>query len=360
MPVTQIRGSTQILDGTIPLSKLVSGFSIPTVNLADGTNFLKRDGSVALTATLNAGNHIISSVADPVSAQDAVNLRTLQAGIQGISLRSARGLSVVNQTLSGLPTVDGITYTAGQTILITGNTTASQNGPWNVAVGSWTRPSTWAAASSQKSTMFFVEEGTVYKDTKWIIITDNIVVDTTAVTITQDQSGISYTNGNGLSLVGNAFAIKIGNTIEFNGSQEIQVKINGSSLNASASGLKISDGTGIGQVMLTNALNIPSLQTITGDVSFNGSGVTTISTNSTTGFIKYSNLITSETPTGVINGVNVAFALVNTPVTGQTSVFQNGILLEAGAGNDYTISGSNITMLSPPLSGDKIRVTYVK
>jgi hypothetical protein len=35
-------------------------------------------------------------------------------------------------------------------------------------------------------------------------------------------------------------------------------------------------------------------------------------------------------------------------------------LLEPGAGNDYTISGGTITMLSAPATGDRLKVNYYK
>ena len=65
-----------------------------------------------------------------------------------------------------------------------------------------------------------------------------------------------------------------------------------------------------------------------------------------------------EVPTGDINGSNTAFTLANTPVSGSEKLFRNGIRLQAGAGNDYTISGATITMLSAPVSGEKLTVDY--
>jgi hypothetical protein len=70
--------------------------------------------------------------------------------------------------------------------------------------------------------------------------------------------------------------------------------------------------------------------------------------------------VTRETPTGSINGTNTSFVLANTPVVGSEEVYLNGILQEPGAGNDYTISGSAITYLTAPVTGDKVRVSYVK
>lgn len=70
--------------------------------------------------------------------------------------------------------------------------------------------------------------------------------------------------------------------------------------------------------------------------------------------------VTRETPTGAVNGTNTSFVLANTPVTGSESVFLNGILQEPGVGNDYTISVATITYLTAPVTGDKVRVSYVK
>lgn len=57
---------------------------------------------------------------------------------------------------------------------------------------------------------------------------------------------------------------------------------------------------------------------------------------------------TRETPVGDINGVNTTFT-----ITSATThlIYHNGALLEEGAGNDYTISGTVLTMLWAPESG---------
>lgn len=70
--------------------------------------------------------------------------------------------------------------------------------------------------------------------------------------------------------------------------------------------------------------------------------------------------VNMETPSGTINGSNTAFSLANTPVSGTVMLFLNGILLEAGSGNDYTISTASITMATAPVSGDKLRATYFR
>lgn len=66
-----------------------------------------------------------------------------------------------------------------------------------------------------------------------------------------------------------------------------------------------------------------------------------------------------ETPSGTVNGVNTTFSLGYTPVSGSVYLYLNGVLQEGG-GNDYTISGSTITMVSAPETGSKLRASYRK
>lgn len=359
MAQTQIRGSTQILDGSIPLSKLAAGYSVPTGNLAEGAEFIKRGGTVAFTANQSMGGFLLTNVADAVSATDAVNLRVAQALVNGIAIQRARIVATTNQGLSGLAAIDGVTPVAGNIVLLTAQATASQNGPWVAAAGGWTRPSNWAAASTQKSTMWFVEEGTTNHDTKWLAVTDTITVDTTPVTIAQDTSGGTYTNGAGLSLSGGTFAVKVGDGLEFDGSNNVRVKLSGTTLTRDVNGIRISDGSD-GQILIANASGVPTYRTITGDVTITNTGGTTINHTTASGFTKYSDFVMNETPAGTINGSNVAFTVATAPVISSLQLYLNGMLLEPGSGNDYTIAGANITMLFAPVTGDKLRAYYIK
>lgn len=362
MAQTQIRGSTQIIDGTITLSKLVSNLALPTSQLADGVKLIMRDGSVTFTAAQSFGGFNITNVADPVNPQDGVNLRTAQALINGIAIKgSVHVVSIANVVLTGLQTIDGITLVAGDRVLLQAQTTASQNGIWVAASGSWTRPLDYAAASTQKEgILVIVAEGTTYHDTKWLAITDGVItVDTSSTTWNQDLSGIIYTNGNGINLVGSTFSVKTGNGVSFDGSNNVTLTLNGSSLNNSSSGIKIADGVA-GQLMLANASNAATFTTMSGDVTVTNAGVTTVSSTAGTGFLKYAAIVANETPSGLVNSTNTAYTLANTPQSGSLQLFQNGQLLEPGAGNDYTISGITVTALYAPTTGDKIRAYYTK
>lgn len=82
--------------------------------------------------------------------------------------------------------------------------------------------------------------------------------------------------------------------------------------------------------------------------------------SATGGGLLATNFVKKETPSGTVNGSNTTFTLANTPTAGTEEVYLNGIQQEAGAGNDYTISGATITYLTAPISGDKVRVSYMK
>jgi hypothetical protein len=112
--------------------------------------------------------------------------------------------------------------------------------------------------------------------------------------------------------------------------------------------LLIGNGSGYTLTTLTQGSGI----TIT-----NGSGSITIAA---TGALTTSNFVYGEVPSGTIDGSNTAFTLANTPTAGTVTLYLGGLRLKSGAGNDYTISGSSITMLTVPQSGDNFLADYQK
>jgi hypothetical protein len=69
------------------------------------------------------------------------------------------------------------------------------------------------------------------------------------------------------------------------------------------------------------------------------------------------NRVTREVCGGAFPGTAYTLAHAPTPV-GCEEIFLNGILLQSGAGNDYTISGAAITMLATTSAGDKLLANY--
>lgn len=359
MPATQIRGSTQILDGTITAAKLVSGLNLPTSQLQDGADFIRRTGSVAWTADQSHGGFKITNLGTPTVGTDAATKAYVDSVSAGLDPKgSVRAVAIANvASLSGEQTVDGVSLVAGDRVLITAQSTASQNGIWVVAAGAWTRPSDYTGAATATGGAFvFVEEGTTNSDTGWVLTTNGAVtVDTTSTTWTQFSGGGTILAGTGLTKTGSTLSFNIGDGLENDGSNNIRVKLNGASLERTASGVRITPGTA-GQVMISNATPAPTFASLSGDVSsVSGAGAVTLAT----GIMRKTNFVRNETPSGTINGSNVAFTLAGTPVSGTEAVYQNGVRLRPGAGNDYTISGGTITFVTAPLSGDVILVDYL-
>jgi archaellum component FlaF (FlaF/FlaG flagellin family) len=70
--------------------------------------------------------------------------------------------------------------------------------------------------------------------------------------------------------------------------------------------------------------------------------------------------IVREIPSGSSNGSNTHFELLNTPIIDKETIYVNGLLMNPGSENDYTISGSTITFNFAPTESDTIFVTYYK
>lgn len=173
------------------------------------------------TAALDHGGQRASNVGDPTSPQDAATrswtLTQVEQSAAGISSKPpVRAVATANvASLSGSQTIDGVTLVAGDRVLLTGQTTAAQNGPWVVASGAWTRPP--AGADNDELTpgaLWLVLAGTANAGTQWrLATTGTITPGTTAVSIVQFGAGASYTAGAGLTLTGNAFAVGAGTGI---------------------------------------------------------------------------------------------------------------------------------------------------
>ncbi len=69
-----------------------------------------------------------------------------------------------------------------------------------------------------------------------------------------------------------------------------------------------------------------------------------------------SGFIDNETPSGTMDSVNATFTLANSPIAGSVHLYLRGLRLKPGAG--YTISGTTITMLIIPDSGDELIADY--
>jgi len=124
--------------------------------------------------------------------------------------------------------------------------------------------------------------------------------------------------------------------------------------------VSVSSGNGFSG-SVTNASTTPAISistTVTGVLKGNGTAISAATAG--TDYMAPSDFVIRETPSGSVNSSNTSFTLANTPLAGTEHLYLNGMLLDSGAGNDYTISGGTITMLFAPATGDKLRCSYQK
>jgi len=340
MASTQIRGTTQIQAGTIADAQVQAAAGIQTSKLQDGALFVKSDGSVAMTASLNLGSHTITNVTDPVNPQDAATRAWVLANAGGVtSSTTARAASTgANLTLSGTQTVDGVALAVGNVVLVKDQTSVPTNGLYVVASGAWTRATPMDTWAEIPGTFVSVQEGTTNHDTVWLSTADaGGTLGTSNITFTQLPGPSDIIAGAGL--------LRTGQTID------VVAADNSMTVNADSIQAKLDPARAITVVAAGIGVNIDAS---TMQISTNLLGVKTGT------YLGSTNIVTRETPTGLVNGSNVTFTLAATPTAGTEEVFLNGLLQEPGAGNDYTIASATITMLAAPLTGDRLRVNYRK
>jgi hypothetical protein len=373
MASTQIRGNTQIINGTIVDAQIAAAAAIATSKLADGALFIKSDGTVSMGASLNLNSHTITNVTDPVNPQDAATRAWVLANVAGgvVSSTSVMAASTANLTLSGTQTVDGIALSAGNTILVKDQTTQSGNGIYTVAAGAWTRMAamdTWAEVPGM---LVSVQQGTVNHDTVWLSTADaGGTLGTTNITFTQLPGPSDITAGAGLTRTGQSIDVVATDASMTISADSIAVKrdpagailVGGGGINVSTDGVTT---TLIGNAVSVKKDPAGALYSGGSGMGVNVDGTTIVVTANALGvkpgtYLTAANIVTRETPTGLVNGANTTFTLAATPTAGTEEVFLNGILQEPGAGNDYTISGATITYLTAPATGDRIRVNYRK
>jgi hypothetical protein len=100
-----------------------------------------------------------------------------------------------NITLSGQPTIDGLTPGLGYRVLCVGQTNQVQNGIWLVQPGTWVRPSDFATGSAG-GVQINVNMGTAYNNTIWMCSNQYGVggdtIDTNNLTFKQIPSSMAW------------------------------------------------------------------------------------------------------------------------------------------------------------------------
>lgn len=352
--------------------RVTSATSITATDLPSGIDAAKIGGGVVDNTEFSYLNGVTSAIQTQLNAKEATltkgNLTESTSSVLtitgGTGAVIGTGLSIqvkaASSTVSGyLSTTDWNTFnnkqpaiTGAATTITASNLTVSKalvsdaSGKVAAATTSAVELGYLVGVTSAIQTQLNAKEATLTKG--------NLTEATSSVlTITGGTGAII---GSGLSIQVKAASTSVSGYLSntdwntFNGKQNA---ITGGattilSSNLTANFALISDGSGKVAVSSISTTVLGYLSGVTSAIQ------TQINTKLTA-----ANYIVRETPSGLLNGSNTAFTLAHTPTAGDEMVFLNGILQNAGAGNDYTITGATITMLTAPLADDLLLVTYI-
>lgn len=109
-------------------------------NTTAAATYLRIDGATAATGALDMGGFLVSNQAEPVSGSDSATKSYVDAATagQGAFWQPVDLHAESNITLSGEQTIDGV-LTSTSRVLVSGQTTQSENGIYITGAGAWTR-----------------------------------------------------------------------------------------------------------------------------------------------------------------------------------------------------------------------------
>jgi len=182
--------------------------------------------TIAASQTVSMGSNKITNVTDPTADQDAATKAYVDAVKTGLDVKgSVRVATTANGTLASAfansQTVDGVSLSTGDRVLIKNQSTGSENGIYTVnASGAPTRATDFDSNSEVTGGAFtFIEEGTINSDSGWVMSNNGAVtVGTTALAFVQFSGAGQISAGAGMT--------KSGNTLDVIGGTGITVAAN--------------------------------------------------------------------------------------------------------------------------------------
>lgn len=229
------------------------------------------------TGTVDVGSKRITSLAEPTADSDAATKYYVDAARSGLDIKnSVKAATTVAITLSNTQTVDGVSLSVGDRVLVKNQGSAVDNGIYVVASGSWTRATDAdQPAELNPGTFVFVEQGTVNSDTGFVVTSDSVLtIGVDAINWTLFSTSGTLIAGSGLSKNGYTLEVNVANGIEVS-SDNVQLAstVAGAGLTYTAGVL---DVVGTADRITVNANSIDIASTYVGQ-----SSITTLGTIAT-------------------------------------------------------------------------------
>lgn len=181
----------------------VVGEVVGTENIQPLRNKILSDGT-ELGVNLNAAGYRIVDLAEPVNAGDAATKGYVDAVAEGLHIHASVSAATnvdVDLAAAGEDTVDGVNLVAGNRVLVRAQSLPEQNGIYVVSATGWTRAEDHNTAGEvQAGDFVFVDGGTSYGNTGWVLRDEVAVLGTDPLFWTQFSGAGTFLAGNGLQL----------------------------------------------------------------------------------------------------------------------------------------------------------------
>ena len=180
-----------------------------------GVRANRLDQMAAPTGSVSMNSQTITNLADPVNASDAASKSFVEATAQGLDVKDScvaatTGNITISTALNNGDTLDGVSLSTNDRVLVKDQSTASENGIY--VVGSSPARATDLAAGADAAGFFtFVEQGTVNADNGFVCTSNkgSAVVGTNNLTIAQFSGAGQITAGDGLDKSGNTLSLDL-------------------------------------------------------------------------------------------------------------------------------------------------------
>ena len=258
--------SSSLFGSSVVTSSVLANDAVISSKIADGaidtTAYLANSVVTAAKIDLSGSFDFTSgtvSVATPTADNHAVTKAYADAQAQGVHWKeSCIAATVANIDLSSAPSaVDGVTLSANDRVLVKDQTDATSNGIYSFASAGNAMTRTDDANTAQKleGAAVFIRQGSTNSDQGYQVVTDDITLGSTNITISQFTGLASITAGDGLQKSGSTLSLDLSSNsglqitsgeLELNAGNGLElilgaakVKLNGSTLALSASGLSV-------------------------------------------------------------------------------------------------------------------------
>ncbi len=180
-----------------------------------GVQANRLDQMAAPTGSVSLNSQTITNLADPVNSSDAATKSFVEATAQGLDVKdSCVAATTANITISTAlnngDTLDGVSLSTNDRVLVKDQSTASENGIYVVGA-SPARADDLAAGADAAGFFTFVEQGSVNADNGFVCTSNkgSAVVGTNNLTIAQFSGAGQITAGDGLDKSGNTLSLDL-------------------------------------------------------------------------------------------------------------------------------------------------------